>query len=299
MAHEAALIHSCLCTHSKEEKGFSMSIDITTAAPEHSSAHMVASASHARVLDVRNLEKVYGVRGGSTRALAGVSFGVDAGELVAIMGPSGSGKSTLLNCIATIDIPTSGSIMIGGQDTSRLKHSALADFRRTKLGFIFQDANLLDTLTARENIALPLTIGRVAVGEIRGRVSRIAEALGVAEVLDKYPYQMSGGQRQRVAAARALVGDPRLVLADEPTGALDSKNSQLLLESLEALNRRLSTTVLMVTHDSFAASFCRRVLFIRDGRLFTEIVRGSDSRRKFFDEIMQVVSMVGGVDDVR
>jgi putative ABC transport system ATP-binding protein len=252
------------------------------------------SAAHARVLEVRNLKKVYGSRDGVTRALDGVSLNVDAGEFTAIMGPSGSGKSTLLNCVSTIDVPSAGSILIDGRDVSSLSQRQLADFRRRSLGFVFQDSNLLDALTARENIALPLTIGRVAPDEIRARVQDVARSLGVEEVLDKYPYQMSGGQRQRVAASRAIVTRPRLILADEPTGALDSKNAKLLLESLESFNRSQGSTILMVTHDEYAASYCRRVVFIRDGRLFTEVVRGGDDRRKFFSRIMDVVAMIGG-----
>lgn len=257
------------------------------------------SAAHARVLEVRNLKKVYGSRDGVTRALDGVSLNVDAGEFTAIMGPSGSGKSTLLNCVSTIDVPSAGSILIDGRDVSSLSQRQLADFRRRSLGFVFQDSNLLDALTARENIALPLTIGRVAPDEIRARVQDVARFLGVEEVLDKYPYQMSGGQRQRVAASRAIVTRPRLILADEPTGALDSKNAKLLLESLESMNQSRGATVLMVTHDETAASYCRRVLFIRDGRVFTELDRGSDSRHAFFERIMQVVAVQGGVDDAR
>lgn len=251
------------------------------------------------VLQMTDVRKVYGGRGASTRALDGVSLSIARGEFVAIMGPSGSGKSTLLNCIATIDTPTSGTIRIAGTDTSAISRRKLADFRRTQLGFIFQDSNLLDTLTARENIALPLTIGRVPAQKTLALVEAVASTLGVSEVLDKYPYQMSGGQRQRVAAARALVTKPHLVLADEPTGALDSKNAKLLLESLEALNRSKRATVLMVTHDETAASYCQRVLFIRDGRLFSELVRGNSSRRDFFEKIMQVVAVEGGVSDAR
>ena len=240
------------------------------------------------VLEVRDVTKTYGGRGVTTNALNGINLTIAAGELVALMGPSGSGKSTLLNCIATIDAPTSGTIMLGGTDVSRISRSRLADFRREKLGFIFQDSNLLDSLTARENIALPLTIGRVPAAQIETDVVAAAASLGIEEVLDKYPYQMSGGQRQRVAAARALVTSPRLVLADEPTGALDSKN-----------NQSRGATVLMVTHDETAASYCRRVLFIRDGRVFTELDRGSDARHAFFERIMQVVAVQGGVDDAR
>lgn len=246
------------------------------------------------VLEVAHLEKVYGALGNVTRALNDVNFTVNRGEFVGIMGASGSGKSTLLNCVSTIDSATSGTIRINGQDVTRMKQAKLSQFRREELGFIFQDSNLLDTLTARENIALPLTIARVNSVEISTRVQDVAARLSVSQVLDKYPYQMSGGQQQRVAACRALVTDPTMIMADEPTGALDSKSARLLLESLEALNRRLRATVLMVTHDSFAASYTSRVLFIRDGKIFTELRRGDTDRREFFDRIMEVVAMMGG-----
>ena len=246
------------------------------------------------VLEVAHLEKVYGALGNVTRALNDVSFTVNRGEFVGIMGASGSGKSTLLNCVSTIDSATSGTIRINGQDVTRMKQAKLSQFRREELGFIFQDSNLLDTLTARENIALPLTIARMNAAEISTRVQDVAARLSISQVLDKYPYQMSGGQQQRVAAARALVTDPTMIMADEPTGALDSKSARLLLESLEALNRRLRATVLMVTHDSFAASYTSRVLFIRDGKIFTELRRGDTDRREFFDRIMEVVAMMGG-----
>ena len=246
------------------------------------------------VLEVNHVEKVYGSRNNVTRALADVSFAVDKGEFVGIMGASGSGKSTLLNCVSTIDTVTSGNVVINGADVTHMKHAKLTRFRREQLGFIFQDSNLLDTLTARENIALPLTIARVPAKETLARVEQVAQRLDIAGVLDKYPYQMSGGQQQRVAAARALVTDPAIILADEPTGALDSKNARLLLESIEAMNRQYQATVLMVTHDSFAASYTNRVLFIRDGRIFTELRRGDSPRREFFDRIMEVVAMMGG-----
>lgn len=246
------------------------------------------------VLEVAHLEKVYGALGNVTRALNDVSFTVNRGEFVGIMGASGSGKSTLLNCVSTIDSATSGIIRINGQDVTRMKQAKLSQFRREELGFIFQDSNLLDTLTAREIIALPLTIARTNSAEISTRVQDVAARLSISQVLDKYPYQMSGGQQQRVAAARALVTDPTMIMADEPTGALDSKSARLLLESLEALNRRLRATVLMVTHDSFAASYTSRVLFIRDGKIFTELRRGDTDRREFFDRIMEVVAMMGG-----
>ena len=262
--------------------------------PGVSAAGGAAVRAGVPVLEVNHVEKVYGSRNNVTRALADVSFAVDKGEFVGIMGASGSGKSTLLNCVSTIDTVTSGSMVINGADVTRMKHAKLTRFRREQLGFIFQDSNLLDTLTARENIALPLTIARVPAKETLARVEQVAQRLDIAGVLDKYPYQMSGGQQQRVAAARALVTDPAIILADEPTGALDSKNARLLLESIETMNRQYQATVLMVTHDSFAASYTNRVLFIRDGRIFTELRRGDSPRREFFDRIMEVVAMMGG-----
>ena len=248
----------------------------------------------AEILTVTDLRRVYGKGAATTRALDGVSLSLEAGEFVGVMGPSGSGKTTLLNCVSTIDTVTSGNVVINGADVTRMKHAKLTRFRREQLGFIFQDSNLLDTLTARENIALPLTIARVPAKETLARVEQVAQRLDIAGVLDKYPYQMSGGQQQRVAAARALVTDPAIILADEPTGALDSKNARLLLESIETMNRQYQATVLMVTHDSFAASYTNRVLFIRDGRIFTELRRGDSPRREFFDRIMEVVAMMGG-----
>ncbi len=262
--------------------------------PGVSAAGGAAARAGVPVLEVNHVEKVYGSRNNVTRALADVSFAVDKGEFVGIMGASGSGKSTLLNCVSTIDTVTSGNVVINGADVTRMKHAKLTRFRREQLGFIFQDSNLLDTLTARENIALPLTIARVPAKETLARVEQVAQRLDIAGVLDKYPYQMSGGQQQRVAAARALVTDPAIILADEPTGALDSKNARLLLESIETMNRQYQATVLMVTHDSFAASYTNRVLFIRDGRIFTELRRGDSPRREFFDRIMEVVAMMGG-----
>ena len=209
-----------------------------------------------------------------TKAIDHISFAVERGEFLGIMGASGSGKTTLLNCISTIDTVTSGHILVEGRDVTALHGGELAAFRGRKLGFIFQDFNLLDTLTARENIALTLSVSGVRPAEIERRVAQTAAALDIAGVLDKYPYQMSGGQQQRVAAARAVVTDPALVLADEPTGALDSHSSRMLLKLLGQLNSRLGATILMVTHDAFSASYCRRILFIKDGRIFNELVRG-------------------------
>ena len=246
------------------------------------------------ILNVKGLEKIYGGRGSHTRALRGLDLKVFPGEFVGVMGPSGSGKTTLLNCISTIDAPSAGSIMVDGAELTRLKGKALAKFRRERLGFIFQDCNLLDTLTGLENIALALTIRKADPRTVESRSRKAAQLLGVEEVLDKFPYQMSGGQQQRCAAARAMVTHPALVLADEPTGALDSKASSLLLSRLDALNQEKGTTILMVTHDAFTASCCRRVVFLQDGRLFLELHRGADSRKVFFQKIIQVVTRMGG-----
>ena len=248
------------------------------------------------ILTVTHLQKYYGARSSVTRAIDDLSFSVQQGEFVGIMGASGSGKTTLLNCIATIDRPTAGHIVVDGADITAMKSKALSKFRRERLGFIFQDCNLLDTLTAFENIALALTILRTPAGEIEPRVKETARLLEIEECLSKYPYQLSGGQRQRVAAARAIITRPALVLADEHTGALDSKASRLLLDRFEALNRERQATILMVTHDAFTASYCRRILFIKDGRPFTELIRGADSRKDFFARIIQVVTLLGGDD---
>ncbi len=250
-------------------------------------------------LTVTNLQKIYGNRANITTALDNVSFDVADGDFVGIMGPSGSGKTTLLNCISTIDTVTAGHVVIGEDDVTRLTGDALARFRREKLGFIFQDFNLLDTLDGFENIALALTISRVPHAEIERRVEQAASRLGITGVLDKFPYQMSGGERQRVASARAIVTDPTLVLADEPTGALDSKSARVLLESFERLNTELGATILVVTHDPSAASYCRRILFIKDGRLFSEIARDGEDRKAFFGRIMEVLTLLGGDIDAR
>ncbi len=246
------------------------------------------------ILTVEELTKTYGGRGNHTAALRGLSFSVEPGEFVGIMGPSGSGKTTLLNCVSTIDVPSAGRITIDGVPLDRLKGKALARFRRERLGFIFQDCNLLDTLTGLENIALALTIGGAEPKMVERRAREAARLLGVEEVLGKFPYQMSGGQQQRVAAARAMVTRPALVLADEPTGALDSKSAGQLLEQLEELNRTAEATILMVTHDAFAASWCRRILFLRDGKLYRELSRADEDRQSFFREILAVVSRLGG-----
>lgn len=246
------------------------------------------------ILKVENIEKYYGSRSSLTKAIDSLSLEVEKGEFVAIMGSSGSGKTTLLNVISTIDHVTSGHIYVGGVDITKLKGNELNKFRREELGFIFQDFNLLDTLTAYENIALALSIQNVSVREIDVRIKKVAEELDIKSVLSKYPYQMSGGQKQRVASARAIITNPKLVLADEPTGALDSKSAKMLLERLDYLNNELSATILMVTHDAFTASYASRVVFIKDGRLFKEIHRGKDTRKEFFDKIIDVVTLLGG-----
>ncbi len=249
----------------------------------------------SKVLEIMNVEKYYGTKGSLTKALDDISFYVEDGEFVGIMGASGSGKTTLLNCISTIDKVTGGSIVVKGKDITKFKSSDLTAFRREELGFVFQDFNLLDTMTAYENIALALSIQKVPVQEIEQRVKEIADKLGITEVLNKYPHQMSGGQKQRVACARAVVTQPGLVLADEPTGALDSKASRILLESFMKLNQDLKATILMVTHDAFSASYTSRIIFIKDGKVFTELAReAGESRKDYFDRIIHVVSLLGG-----
>lgn len=247
------------------------------------------------VLEVIDLKKTYSSKHGRNRskALNGISFQVDKGEFVGIMGPSGAGKSTLLNIIATIDQATEGEVVIGGQKLQTMDEDALATFRREKLGFIFQDYNLLDTMTFRENIELPLVLSRERPEDIRRKVDEVTKRLGITALLDKYPYEVSGGQRQRASAARAIISDPQLVLADEPTGALDSKSSAELLRCLTDLNEKNTATILLVTHDAFTASYCKRILFIKDGEIFTEIDRGG-SRKEFFDQILKVLAILGG-----
>ena len=251
-----------------------------------------------KTLEVKNLKKYYGSHGNITKAVDGISFDVLEGEFVAIMGSSGSGKTTLLNTISTIDTVTSGNIYLDGVDITTLKEEELADFRRENLGFIFQDFNLLDTLTIEENIALSLIINHEDILKVDKKVDDIAKKLGISEILDKFPYEVSGGQKQRCACARALINEPKLILADEPTGALDSKSSRMLLETMDEMNERLNATILMVTHDSFSASFCKRVIFIKDGKIFNEILKGEKSRKEFFNEILDVLTMLGGDDSL-
>lgn len=252
------------------------------------------------VLRVKQVEKYFGRANNLTRALNQISFEVQPGEFVAIMGASGSGKTTLLNCIATIDQVSSGQIIVANQDITKLKGNKLNQFRQKQIGFIFQDFNLLDTMNAFENIALALTIRNVPAKQVEEKVLQVASYLGITDILYKFPYEVSGGQKQRIAAARAIVADPAIVLADEPTGALDSKSARQMLEQFELLNERLNSTILMVTHDAFTASYTNRVLFVKDGQIFNEIYRGESSRKEFFDQIIEVVALLGGdVNDVR
>ena len=246
------------------------------------------------LLTIDNIQKYYGARSSLTKALDGLSFSVAKQEFVAIMGASGSGKTTLLNCISTIDRVTAGHIYLGDIDITKLRGNSLDRFRREELGFIFQDFNLLDTLTGYENIALALSIQNVPYKEIEKRVSKLAKELDITNILNKYPYEMSGGQKQRIASIRAIITNPKLVLADEPTGALDSKSSRMLLEKFNYLNQELAATILMVTHDAFTASYASRVIFIKDGKIFSELHKGDSTRKEFFDKIIDVVTVLGG-----
>ncbi len=246
------------------------------------------------ILKIDKIEKYYGNKSSLTKAIDNISFVAEKGEFVAIMGASGSGETTLLNCISTIDKVTSGHIYVAGDDITKLKGNHLNKFRREELGFIFQDFNLLDTLTAYENIALALSIQNVNVKEIDKRIKKVSEELGIKDILKKYPYELSGGQKQRVSSARAIITNQKLILADEPTGALDSKSSKMLLEKFNYLNEKLGATILMVTHDAFTASYASRVIFIKDGKIFNEINRGSDSRKEFSNKIIDVVTLLGG-----
>ncbi|WP_054788780.1 MULTISPECIES: ATP-binding cassette domain-containing protein [Gracilibacillus] len=246
------------------------------------------------IVDAKRVKKIYGAKGNVFSALDEIDLTVKQGEFVGIMGPSGAGKSTLLNILATIDEATSGVITIDGTNMMNMDEEQLSSFRRDKLGFIFQDYNLLNTLTIKENIVLPLALAKMNPIELENRVITVANRFGISSILDKYPYQVSGGQKQRTAAARAIVTKPSLILADEPTGALDSKSTTELLESLKELVENDQATILMVTHDAYAASYCGRVLFIKDGQLFTELVKGKKSRKEYFDKLLDVLSALGG-----
>lgn len=250
------------------------------------------------ILRVESLKKHYGKEPNITKALNGISFQVVKGEFLGIMGSSGSGKTTLLNCLATIIKPTDGSIQMQEKDLGQLKGSQLADYRGKEIGYLFQNFELLDNLTAKENILLPLSLHKVDANESKVRLELLSQYLDISELLDKFPSQLSGGQRQRVAAARALILDPKIVFADEPTGALDSKNATILMQKLSEMNQLEETTILMVTHDSVAASFCNRILFIQDGKLFHEIRRDypRESQEDFYHRILKVMSALAGGD---
>ena len=251
------------------------------------------------LLEIKNVSKYYGSGDNVSRALNGVSFAMERGEFTAVMGASGSGKSTLLNVIATIDHPSSGSILLEGRNIAEMREHALAAFRRDRLGFIFQEYNLLDTLTVAENIVLPLNLRRCALPETKKRLAQVAAALEIAEQLDKFPRQLSGGQRQRAACARALITEPALILADEPTGALDSANSRSLMQTFTRMNQSLGSTILMVTHDAVVGSYADRVLFLKDGKIWNELYRGDRSRQSMYHEILNVMAALGGEADVR
>ncbi|EHI76490.1 ABC transporter, ATP-binding protein [Streptococcus sp. oral taxon 058 str. F0407] len=250
------------------------------------------------ILRVESLKKHYGKEPNITKALNGISFQVVKGEFLGIMGSSGSGKTTLLNCLSTIIKPTDGSIQMQEKDLGQLKGSQLADYRGKEIGYLFQNFELLDNLTAKENILLPLSLHKIDANESKVRLELLSQYLDISELLDKFPSQLSGGQRQRVAAARALILDPKIVFADEPTGALDSKNASILMQKLSEMNQVEETTILMVTHDSVAASFCNRILFIQDGKLFHEIRRDypRESQEDFYHRILKVMSALAGGD---
>ena len=246
------------------------------------------------VLIGRKIRKVYGKKSTAQEVLKGIDIEVQKGEFVGIMGPSGSGKTTLLNVLCSIDYPTEGIVEINGQNLRGMKEKALANFRREQLGFIFQDYNLLDTLTVKENILLPLSISKQPKAVVESRLKELVTILGIADILNKYPNEISGGQKQRTSAARALIANPTLVFADEPTGALDSKSANALLTNLETINKEKNATIMMVTHDPVAASFCSRVLFLKDGAIYTELYKGDKTRQQLFQQILNTQSVLGG-----
>jgi putative ABC transport system ATP-binding protein len=248
------------------------------------------------VIETENLKKVYGSKGMSSTVLDGINLKIEEGEFLGIMGPSGAGKTTLLNILSTIDRQTSGKYYFQGKDMDKVNGKELALFRKNKIGFIFQDFNLLDTMTVQDNIALPLALGKVNHREIINKVEKIAEFLGIKDHLNKYPYQLSGGQKQRTAAARALMTSPSVIFADEPTGALDSKSSSELLQCLSNMNEKYNTTIIMVTHDAFTASYCRRIMFIKDGKIHAKLDKDK-SRKEFFKRIMDMATSMGGDAD--
>ena len=246
------------------------------------------------LLVVESIQKYYGNKENITKAINDISFNVNSGEFIGIMGASGSGKTTLLNCISTIDNVSSGHIYLENKDITKIKEEDIAKFRRENLGFIFQDFNLLDTLTVEENIALILTINKVQQKDIDNKVFELALKLGIEDSLNKYPYQISGGQRQRCAVARAIINNPKLILADEPTGALDSKSARQLLDILKEMNEKLKATILMVTHDPFCASYCNKILFLKDGKIFNKIEKGERTQKEFYNNILDILSLLGG-----
>lgn len=250
------------------------------------------------ILEIEDVTKYYGNGSVVVKALDGISFRVDKGEFTAIMGASGSGKSTLLNVVSTIDRVSSGTIRVEGQLLTERKENALAAFRRDRLGFIFQDYNLLDNLTVGENIVLPLNLKKVPYEESRRELGRVAEALDVAQMLHRFPRELSGGQRQRAACARAIITNPALVVADEPTGALDSANAKNLMKTFQMMNRSLGSTILMVTHDALMGAYADRVLFLKDGRIWSEIRRGRRGRQEMYGDIWSVSAALGGESDV-
>lgn len=247
-----------------------------------------------QLLQLEHIQKYYGNENSLTKAIDDISFSVDSGEFIGIMGTSGSGKTTLLNCISTIDTVSAGHVLLNGVDITTIKEKEMAKFRCENLGFIFQDFNLLSTLTLRENIALALTINQTPVHRIDEKIESMAQTLNILSILDHYPHQVSGGQKQRCACARAMINEPKLILADEPTGALDSHSSQMLLSTVKNMNEQLNATILMVTHDAFSASYTNRILFLKDGKIFTELLRGMDTRKEFFKKILDVMTMLGG-----
>ena len=251
------------------------------------------------LLEIKNITKYYGSRDNISKALNGVGFSMEKGEFTAVMGASGSGKSTLLNVVATIDRASSGSILLEGREISEMREEELAAFRRDRLGFIFQDYNLLDTLTVAENIVLALNLKKIPVDETEKRLKSVAAALEITDQLDKFPRQLSGGQRQRAACARALITQPALILADEPTGALDSANSKALMQTFTVMNKQLGSTILMVTHDAVVGSYASRVLFLKDGQIWNELHRGERSRQALYHEILNAMAVLGGEADVR
>ncbi|MEK4131861.1 ABC transporter ATP-binding protein [Solibacillus sp. FSL W8-0474] len=246
------------------------------------------------ILIARKVRKTYGKRSLAQEVLKGIDLEVEKGEFVGIMGPSGSGKTTLLNVLCSIDQATDGFVEINGQKLQGMKERTLAKFRRDELGFIFQDYNLLDTLTVKENILLPLSLSSIPKAAAEKRLQDLVSILGISDILSKYPNEISGGQKQRTSAARALISNPSLVFADEPTGALDSKTATALLDNLSKINEAKNATIMMVTHDAVAASFCSRVLFLKDGQIYTELYKGDKSRTEFFQQILNTQSVLGG-----